>query len=134
MLEYTLLIPLLIIVFAIISRSEAYSKTIKYISYGYFLILSLVFIIIRERIRFKYEHPPISDIYWEKNSVWCEIAMLLYLVPAAIILIFSYIKWIQKEKKLKKEKLLTLPFLILSLLILLAAYIFYFSFILGYRP
>lgn len=131
--EYWLLIPLLILVITVLLFSKAFSRIVKYIGLGYFILLSAVFIIVRERISHLYEHPPIPEIYWEKNSNWCDIGMFLYLVPTLIIFLSSYISWLKREGQLK-EKLLTLPFFIVVVVSFLLVYVFHFSIILGYRP
>ena len=131
--EYWLLIPLLILVITVLLFSKAFSRIVKYIGLGYFILLSAVFIIVRERISHLYEHPPIPEIYWEKNSNWCDIGMFLYLVPTLIIFLSSYISWLKREGQLK-EKLLTLPFFIVVVVPFLLVYVFYFSIIIGYMP
>lgn len=133
MADYWLLIPLLIVVIVVLFFSKAFSKIVRYIGYGYFLLLSFVFVIVRERISHLYEHPPIPEIYWEKNSNWCDIGMFLFLVPTLIIFLISYISWLKREGQLK-EKLLTLPFFIVVVVPFLLVYVFYFSIIIGYMP
>lgn len=66
--DYFLLVPLLVVVAVVLHRSRVFPNIIKYIGYGYFFVLTLVFIIVRERISYLYEYPPISGIYWDKNS------------------------------------------------------------------
>ncbi|GGF22390.1 hypothetical protein GCM10010954_21500 [Halobacillus andaensis] len=130
--DYVLLIPLLVVVIAVLYRSNAFRKIVRYIGYGYFLGLTLVFIIVRERISYLYEHPPIPDIYWEKNSNWSDAGLFLYLVPTVIIFFILFFSWFKREKELI-EKLLILLFFI-GVLVLIFVYAFFFSMTLGYRP
>ena len=129
---YFPLIPLLVVVAVILHRSRAFPNIIKYIGYGYFLVLTLVFIIVRERISYLYEHPPIPDIYWEKNSDWSNIGLLLYLVPTAVIFLILCFSWFKREKDFKGKVLMVL-FVIVGL-VLLFVYAFFFSMTLGCRP
>ncbi|QTN01117.1 hypothetical protein ERJ70_18585 [Sediminibacillus dalangtanensis] len=41
--DYYLLIPLLVAVAVILHRSSVFSKAIKYIGYGYFFVLTVVY-------------------------------------------------------------------------------------------
>ena len=73
------MLPLFLVVIAMLNRSEVFSKVVKYIGFGYYLVLSVVFIIGRERIYDLYHKgSPIPDIFWEKNSSWSDIGMFLY--------------------------------------------------------
>jgi len=130
--DYFPLIPLLIVVAIILHRSKAFPNIVKYIGYVYFSVLTVVFIIVRERISYLYEHPPIPDIYWEKNSDWSEIGRLLYLVPTAVVFLMICLSWFKKEKDLK-GKFLMLLFFVVGL-VLLFVYAFLFSMTLGYSP
>jgi hypothetical protein len=132
MYNYLLLIPLLIIVIYILHRSKAFPKVVKFIGYGYYFVLTLVFIIVKERISFIYKGSPDLDIYWEKNSNWADIALFLYLVPAALILFMVVFYRFKKEKDFKR-KLLMLLFLVVGLG-LLFVYAFCFSMAFGYSP
>lgn len=130
--DYFPLIPLLVVVAIILHKSKAFSNIVKYIGYGYFIVLTVVFIIVRERISFLYEHPPIPDIYWEKNSDWSDLGLLLYLVPTAILFLILCFSWFKREKDLKGKTLMFIFFLIG--LAMLFAYAFFFSMTLGYSP
>ncbi|MGJ7922598.1 hypothetical protein [Neobacillus sp. LXY-4] len=131
--DYLLLIPLFIVVIALLNRSEVFSKVVKYIGFGYFLVWSLIFIIVRERIsNLYYKGSPIPDIYWEKNSNWSEIGMFLYLVPTAIIFLILCLSWIKREKEIN-ERILLFLFLIVGLA-LIFGYSFIFSMTFGYVP
>lgn len=132
MYYYILLIPLLFIVIYILHRSKAFSNVVKYIGYGYYFVLTLVFIIVKERISFIYKGSPNLDIYWEKNSNWADIALLLYLLPAAVIFCMLCFSRFKKENDFKR-KLLMLLFFVVGLG-LLFVYAFYFSMTFGYRP
>lgn len=132
MSDYIPLIPLLVVVFAVLYRSKVFPTIVKYIGYGYFFVLTLVFIIVRERISYLYEYPPIPDIYWEKNSNWADIAMFLYLLPTAVIFLFLCFSWFKREKGLI-ERIFVLIFFIV-ILVVLFVYAFFFSMTLGYRP
>ena len=130
--DYFPLVPLLVVVAVVLHRSRVFSKTIKYIGYGYFFVLTLVFIIVRERINSLYEHPPIPDIYWEKNSDWCDIGLLLYVVPTTVIFLILCFSWFKREKDFKGKAIMFLFFVVG--LALLFVYAFFFSMTLGYRP
>ncbi len=131
-INYILLIPLFLIVFYILHRSKAFSNVVKYISYGYYFVLTLVFIIVRERISSLYKYSPNLDIYWEKNSNWADIALLLYLLPTAVIFLMLCFSWFKKGKDFKRKILMLLFFAVG--LGLLFVYAFFFSMIFGYRP
>ena len=130
--DYFSLIPLLVVVAIILHRSKSFPNIAKYIGYGYFIVLTLVFIIVRERISYLYEHPPIPDIYWEKNSDWSDIGLLLYLVPTAVIFLILCFSWFKKENDFKGKILMSL-FCVVGLG-LLFVYAFLFSMTLGYSP
>ncbi|MFB6466817.1 hypothetical protein ACE38V_08325 [Cytobacillus sp. Hz8] len=130
--DYFPLVPLLVVVAFILHPSRVFPKIIKYIGYGYFFVLTLVFIIVRERISYLYEHPPIPEIYWEKNSDWSDIGLLLYLVPTAVIFLIFCFSWFKREKD-SKGKILMLFFFVVGL-VLLFVYAFFFSMTLGYSP
>lgn len=130
--DYFPLLPLLVVVIVLLHRSRSFPNIIKYIGYGYFSVLTLVFILVRERISYLYEHPPIPDIYWEKNSDWSDIGLLLYLVPTAVIFLIICFSWFKKEKDLKGKFLMFLFFVVG--LVLLFVYAFLFSMTLGYSP
>lgn len=130
--DYFPLIPLLVVVFAVLYRSKVFSKIVKYIGYGYFLVLSSVFIIIRERISYLYEHPPIPDIFWQKNSDWSDIGLLLYLVPTAIIFLILFFSRFKREEGLKGRIFILIFFI--GVLLILFVYAFFFSMTFGYRP
>ncbi|MCP3027105.1 hypothetical protein [Halobacillus sp. A5] len=133
MSDYTVLIPLFLVVIAMLNRSEVFSKKVKYIGYGYFLIVSLVFLLLRETIYALYHKgSPIPDIYWEKNSNLADIGLFLYLVPTAIIFLTLSLSWNKREKDLK-GKILMFLFIIVGVAILFG-YAFFFSMSLGYRP
>lgn len=132
MTEYFLLIPLLLVAIAMLIQADVFSKVVKYIGFGYFFVLTLVFIIVRERISYLYEHPPIPDIYWDKNSNWADMGMFLYLVPTAVIFLILCFSWFKREKKLKERILIFLFFV--TGLILIFGYAFFFSLGFGYRP
>mgnify|MGYP007126059605 CR=1 FL=1 len=63
--DYIPLLPLLIVVAMMLHKSKAFSNIVINIGYGYFIGLTVVFVIVRERISFLYEHPPIPAVYWE---------------------------------------------------------------------
>lgn len=130
--DYFPLVPLLVVVAFILHPSRVFPNIIKYIGYGYFFVLTLVFIIVRERISYLYEHPPILEIYWEKNSDWSDIGLLLYLVPTAVIFLILCFSWFKREKDFK-GKILMLFFFVVGL-VLLFVYAFFFSMTLGYSP
>ncbi|MFG6117244.1 hypothetical protein ACGTN9_18990 [Halobacillus sp. MO56] len=131
--DYIVLIPLFLVVIAMLNRSEVFSKIVKYIGYGYFFIVSLIFIVVRERIYALYHKgSPIPEIYWEKNSNWADIGLLLYLVPTVIIFLILSLSWFKREKDLK-GKILMFVFLVVGMAVLFG-YAFFFSMSLGYRP
>lgn len=133
MSEYFLLIPLLLVAIAMLIQSDVFSKVVKYIGFGYFFVLTLVFIIVRERINHLYHKGlPIPDIYWDKNSNWSDIGMFLYLVPTAVIFLILCFSWFKRERKLK-ERILIFLFLVIGLAIIFG-YAFFFSLGFGYRP
>ncbi|HLR68232.1 hypothetical protein [Virgibacillus alimentarius] len=132
MSDYILLIPLLVGVIAVLHRSKIFPNIVRYIGYGYFFVLTLVFIIVRERISSLYEHPPIPDMYWEKNSNWADIALLLYLLPTVVIFLILCFFWMKREQELKEKILIFLFFVVV--LVMLFVYAFFFSMTLGYRP
>ncbi|MFG6149335.1 hypothetical protein [Halobacillus sp. B23F22_1] len=132
MADYFILIPLLFAAIAVLYRSNCFSKIVRNIGLGYFFILTLVFITVRERISYLYEHPPIPDIFWEKNSNWSETGLVLYLLPTVVIIFTLFFSWIKREKVLG-EKLLILLFFA-AILVLLIVYAFFFSMTLGYKP
>ncbi|SDM44364.1 hypothetical protein SAMN05216244_2494 [Sediminibacillus halophilus] len=130
--DYYPLIPLLVAVAVILHRSSAFAPMIKYIGYGYFFVLTVVFITVRERISYLYEHPPIPAVYWEKNSWWSDIGLVLYLMPTVVLFLMVCFFWFKREKDLKGKTLTFLFFLVG--MILLFVYAFFFSMTLGYRP
>ena len=133
MSDYIVLIPLFLVVIAILSRSEVFSKVVKYISFGYYFVLTVVFIIVRERIYDLYHKgSPIPDIYWDKNSNWADLGMFLYLVPTAIIFLILCLSWFKGQKDFKGEMLMVLFFIVG--VALLFVYSFFFSMSLGYSP
>ncbi|WP_310176527.1 hypothetical protein [Neobacillus niacini] len=130
--DYFPLVPLLVVVAVVLHRSRVFPDIVKYIGYGYFFVLTLVFIIVRERISHLYEHPPIPDIYWKKNSDWSDIGLLLYLVPTAVIFLILCFSWFKREKDFKGKILMSLFFV--AGMGLLFVYAFFFSMTLGYSP
>lgn len=130
--DYSPLLPLLLVVAIILHKANVFPNIVKYIGYGYYIVLTLVFIIVRERISFLYEHPPIPDIYWEKNSNWSDIGLILYLVPAAVIFLILCFSWFKEERDFKGKILVSL-FFVFGLLLLIV-YAFLFSMTLGYSP
>ncbi|MEC1717985.1 hypothetical protein [Schinkia azotoformans] len=133
MSDYIVLIPLFLGVIAMLNRSEVFSKVVKYISLGYFFVLTVFFILVRERIYDLYHKgSPIPDIYWEKNSNWADIGMFLYLVPTAVIFLILCLTWFKREKDIKWKILMFLFFVVGAAL--LFGYSFIFSLSLGYVP
>ncbi|KEF37101.1 hypothetical protein M670_03694 [Schinkia azotoformans MEV2011] len=133
MSDYIVLIPLFLGVIAMLNRSEVFSKVVKYISLGYFFVLTVFFILVRERIYDLYHKgSPIPDIYWEKNSNWADIGMFLYLVPTAVIFLILCLTWFKREKDIKWKILMFLFFVVGA--VLLFGYSFIFSLSLGYVP
>lgn len=133
MSDYLVLIPLFLVVIAILNRSEVFSKVVKYIGFGYFFVLSVIFILVRERIYNLYHTgSPIPDIYWEKNSNWADVGVFLYLVPIVIILLILCFSWF-KEQTDFKGKLLIVVFFVVGIGILFV-YAFIFAMSLGYVP
>lgn len=133
MSDYIVLIPLFLVIIAMLNRSEVFSKVAKYISFGYFFVLSVVFIIVRERIYDLYHKgSPIPDIYWDKNSNWADIGIFLYLVPTAVIFLILCLTWFKSEKDVKGKILMFLFFVVGAAF--LFGYSFFFSMSLGYSP
>ncbi|WP_458411802.1 hypothetical protein ACNQFZ_13175 [Schinkia sp. CFF1] len=133
MSDYIVLIPLFLVLTTMLNRSEVFSKVAKYIGFGYFFVLSVVFILERKRIYDLYHKgSTIPDIYWEKNSNWADIGMFLYLVPIAVIFLILCLSWFIREKDLKGKFLMFL-FFVVGVAVLFV-YAFFFSMSLGYRP
>ncbi|UOR11084.1 hypothetical protein [Halobacillus amylolyticus] len=132
MVEYFWLIPLVSLIILVLHGTKEFPKIYKIIGDGYFFILTVVFIVIRERISYLYEEPPIPDIYWGKNSAWAEVASWLYLLPAAVIMFIAYCIWFENTSGVKNKVLLSIS--IIPVIFIFITYTIVFGLIYGYRP
>ncbi|MFZ0475251.1 MAG: hypothetical protein WAM18_07260 [Halobacillus sp.] len=102
MLEYFVLLPLMVVVFYYLYMAAVFPNFITYAGYAYFLILTLVFVILRERIKSNYDLESVT--YWEKNSVLVDTMMWLYIIPGFALIIFALVYWFKgKEGRRYKQ-------------------------------
>ncbi|MGP4069981.1 hypothetical protein [Halobacillus sp. B29] len=99
MLEYFVLLPLMVVVFYSLYMTALFPNFLTYTGYGYFLVLTLIFVVLRERIKSNYDFE--TPAYWEKNSELVDIVMWFYLIPGFAVIIFALIYWFKGKEERK---------------------------------
>ncbi|MGP4074679.1 hypothetical protein [Halobacillus sp. K22] len=115
MLEYFVLLPLMVVVFYSLYMTALLPNFITYLGYGYFLVLTVVFVVLRERIKSTYGFESVD--YWEKNAALVDTVLWFYLIPGFAVIIFALIYWFKgKEGKSNKRIIASVIGLILFFL------------------
>ncbi|MFD1019745.1 hypothetical protein [Thalassobacillus hwangdonensis] len=130
-MEYFWLLGLICIIILLLQRTS-FSKRMKGIVIGYFLLVTVVFASVREWIRAKFGGTPVPEEYWDKNSAWVDVAAWLYLLPLAVVVFIAYLRWFEKAKTTQKKVWIGVS--ILPMLLFFVFYLFVFGFMYGYRP
>lgn len=130
-MEYMALWFMLGIIFSITLAAKQIKPWLKWVIFGYYLVLSYIFISRKEEIYQDYHRIPVPEQYWQTNSDWVGLMLGFYFVPFLFILLFIYFRLFRKASSVKKKFLISLTIVPAAIIYLCLFFIFTMY---GYRP
>lgn len=130
-MEYLSLWFIVGIIFSITLAAKQIKPWLKFVIFGYYLVLSYLFISRKEQIYSEYHRVPVPEQFWETNSDWVGFMLGFYFVPFLLILLFIYFWLFRNANSVKKRFFIALT--IVPAAIIYQCLLFVFS-MYGYRP
>ena len=130
---FLLVIFIVLVVIRLLQVNTAYfPKVIRWIAYLYYVIITIVFIIGSHRIHTKYNmyDGPVIHEGWEVNTSWTFLFSFLYFIPLIMIILWTFIRTFQHNKKHRRR------YIIWTLFALLGSFFLFvlFNLVYGLRP